>query len=280
MCQRPGTAWQKAWTRPCASNSGRSVVAKTTPDVPSDRATTPGSTAPTPTAFAAWSPPPATTGVPARRPVAADAADGDHARHLRALVRRRHPGRVDRERGEDLGGPVARGEVEEHGPRTVGLVHGVLTGQPKPDVVLRQQDVRDPLPHVGLVIANPDELGRGEAGQGIVAGDRDEPLWPDRLPDQVALGGGPLVVPEDRGTEDLVRPVEEDGAVHLAGQPDGDARRRREPRSRPGPSGSPRPSRPTIAADPARSRAAVGRSARSPPSRSRARRPIHRAGSP
>ena len=23
MCQRPGTAWQKAWTRPRASNSGR-----------------------------------------------------------------------------------------------------------------------------------------------------------------------------------------------------------------------------------------------------------------
>ena len=42
MCQRPGTAWQNAWTRPAGSNSGRSVVAKTTPDVPSDSATTPG----------------------------------------------------------------------------------------------------------------------------------------------------------------------------------------------------------------------------------------------
>ena len=74
MCHRPGTAWQKAWTRPRASKRGRSVVAKTTPEVPSDSATTPGSTAPTPTAFAAWSPPPATTGVPARRPVAAAAS--------------------------------------------------------------------------------------------------------------------------------------------------------------------------------------------------------------
>ena len=34
----------------------------------------PGETTPVPTAFAAWSPPPATTGVPARRPVAAAAA--------------------------------------------------------------------------------------------------------------------------------------------------------------------------------------------------------------
>ena len=53
--------------------SGSRVAANVTPDVPSDRATTPASTAPVPTAFAAWSPPPATTGVPARSPVAAAA---------------------------------------------------------------------------------------------------------------------------------------------------------------------------------------------------------------
>jgi hypothetical protein len=74
MCQRPGTAWQNACTRPAGSYSGVSVVANTTPDVPSDSATRPGTTAPTPTALAAWSPPPATTGVPARSPVAAAAA--------------------------------------------------------------------------------------------------------------------------------------------------------------------------------------------------------------
>ncbi len=73
-CQRSGTAWQKAWTLPAGSKAGRSVAAKMTPDVPSESATTPGSTAPTPTALAAWSPPPATTGVPGRRPVAAAAS--------------------------------------------------------------------------------------------------------------------------------------------------------------------------------------------------------------
>src|SRR6185295_8690516 len=72
-CQRPGTAWQKAWTRPARSKIGRSVAAKITPDVPSDSATEPGSTTPTPTPLAAWSPPPATIGVPARSPVAAAA---------------------------------------------------------------------------------------------------------------------------------------------------------------------------------------------------------------
>ncbi len=33
-CQVPGSAWQKAWSRPCGSTSGDSVDAKTTPDVP------------------------------------------------------------------------------------------------------------------------------------------------------------------------------------------------------------------------------------------------------
>ena len=48
MCHRPGTAWQNAWTRPAGSNSGPSVVANTTPEVPSDSATRPGTTAPDP----------------------------------------------------------------------------------------------------------------------------------------------------------------------------------------------------------------------------------------
>ena len=74
MCHRPGTAWQKAWTRPRGSKSGRSVLAKMTPDVPSESAVVPGATAPTPTPLADWSPPPATTGVPARSPVSAAAA--------------------------------------------------------------------------------------------------------------------------------------------------------------------------------------------------------------
>ena len=93
-CQRPGTAWQNAWTCPRGSRmSAESVVANTTPDVPRDRATTPGTTAPTPTPLADWSPPPATTGVPARSPVASAAAARHDARDLRPLERRRHPRR-------------------------------------------------------------------------------------------------------------------------------------------------------------------------------------------
>ena len=35
-CHLPGTAWQKAWSRPSGSTRGWSVVMKMTPEVPSD----------------------------------------------------------------------------------------------------------------------------------------------------------------------------------------------------------------------------------------------------
>ena len=70
-CHRPGTAWQNVCTRPPGSSAGFVVAAKTTPEVPIVALTRPAWTMPMPTAPAAWSPPPATTGVPARRPVCA-----------------------------------------------------------------------------------------------------------------------------------------------------------------------------------------------------------------
>jgi hypothetical protein len=74
--------------------------------------------------------------------------------------------------------------------------------------------VGDPAPDVRLVVADPHELRRGEPRQRIVAGDRDEPLGADGTPDGVALGAGPLVVPQDRGTQHVAARIEQHGAVH------------------------------------------------------------------
>ena len=68
---------------------------------------------------------------------------GHRAGHLRALVRPRQPRRVDAERGDDLVRPVAPREVEQERPGAVGAIDGVVAGEPKPDEVLRQQDVGD-----------------------------------------------------------------------------------------------------------------------------------------
>ena len=45
----------------------------------------------------------------------------------------------------------------------------------------------DARPHVRLVLRDPEQLGRGEAGQCVVAGDLDQPLRADRRADLVAL---------------------------------------------------------------------------------------------
>ena len=112
------------------------------------------------------------TGVPARSPVASAAAVGHDARDLGTLEGRWQPGRVDPQRLDDLPRPVTGREIEQDRARAVGLVERVLAGQPEPHVVLGQQHVGDARPDLGFVVPDPDELRRGEAGQGVVAGDR------------------------------------------------------------------------------------------------------------
>ena len=70
----PGTAAQNVCTRPAGSIATRPEWANTTPEVPSVVNARPSSTTPMPTAAAALSPAPATTGVPSRRPVASAAS--------------------------------------------------------------------------------------------------------------------------------------------------------------------------------------------------------------
>ena len=182
----------------------------------------PGSTTPTPTALADWSPPPATTGVPARRPVAAAAS---------AVIApvTSGPSKVGGSQAAGISSAASTSADQSRAARSnrmvpgaVGLVEGVVAGQPQAQVVLGQEDVGRPGPHLGLMVADPDELRRGEPGQRVVAGDLDQPLATDRRADRVAFGRGPLVVPQDRRAEDPVGLVEQHQPVHLAGQPDRD----------------------------------------------------------
>ena len=121
---------------------------------------------------------------------------------------------------EDLGAPVAARDVEEERPRRVRGVDRPFAGQPEPDVVLRQHHACDARVRLGLVTAQPEELGRGEAGQRTVPRQLDQALEPDALLDLGALEGGALVVPEDRGTDHAPGLVEHDETVHLAREAD------------------------------------------------------------
>ena len=126
MCHRPGTAWQNAWTRPAGSNSGRSVAAKTTPGRPERqrhrararrprrrphwptgrrRRRRPASRRRSPVASAA-----ATVSVPV---IAGPSnVSGSQAGSMPRAV-------------DHLGGPVARGQVEQERAGAIGLVDGV-----------------------------------------------------------------------------------------------------------------------------------------------------------
>ena len=230
MCHRPGTAWQKAWTMPLRLVERPVRRGEDDAGGPEGQRHLPGRDDPDADRVGRLVAAAGDDRGAGTQPGGGGGERRDRAGHLRPLERRRQPGGRDPERGDDLGRPVARGQVEQDRAGPVGLVHGVLAGQAEPQVVLGQQDVGGPRPHVGLVIADPDELRRGEAGQRVVAGDRDEPLRADCGTDRVALGGGPLVVPQDGRAEHAVGVVEQHQPVHLAGQPDrldvvaGDAR--------------------------------------------------------
>ena len=99
---------------------------------------------------------------------------------------------------QHLVAPPPPRDVEEQRPGSVGGVDRALPGEPEADVVLRQQDVRDPRVDVRLVPAQPEQLRRREAGERAVAGQLDQALQADALLDLRALGAGALVVPEDR----------------------------------------------------------------------------------
>jgi hypothetical protein len=78
--------------------------------------------------------------------------------------------------------------------------------------------VPDPSVQLGLVPPHPQQLRRGETRQCTVPRQLDEPRQPDSLLDLRALGGGALVVPEDRRAQQTVLGVEDDEPVHLTGQ--------------------------------------------------------------
>ena len=72
--------------------------------------------------------------------------------------------------------PAAVGDVEQQRARGVADLGGVGAGQAVADVILGQQDLADPVPVRRLVVADPEELRRGEAGQRGVGDHPDQGL--------------------------------------------------------------------------------------------------------
>ena len=95
-----------------------------------------------------------------------------------------------------------------------------FAGETQTDVVFRQHYFADALPVLRLVFADPQEFREREIRQRRIAGQLDEAFEADGAIELFRLRFRPLITPDERGANDFVVFIEQDGAVHLAGETD------------------------------------------------------------
>ncbi|MDR6548915.1 hypothetical protein J2736_000098 [Paenibacillus qinlingensis] len=110
------------------------------------------------------------------------------------------------------------GYIKQQRAARVGHVHAERSRQAQPDIILRQQQMPNAGVVLRLMLPEPKELRRGEAGQRLIACEAAELGFADGRLDVGALLRGALIAPEQRRPDNLLRLVEEDRPVHLAGE--------------------------------------------------------------
>ncbi len=219
MCQRPGTAWQKAWTMPRGSwmrAVGRGEDDARGPEREGHRARVDDADADRVGRLVAaagddrrarpqarWRPrPPAVTA-----PVTSGPSNvGGHPGGVDP-ERARGPRATSRGRRGRTGWSPRRRPCPGRTRRSAGAARSPWAGGRAPT---RAQTS-------GSWSRTQTSFGAVKPGQGVVAGDLDESLRADGRPDHVALGGRALVVPEDRRAQDGIGPRRE-GRVRASGR--------------------------------------------------------------
>ena len=225
-CQRPGTAWQKAWTRACASAAKPSSAANTTPDVPEhDRDAGPGAV----DARRRARPPPGRRrrrrpGRPSACPTTAgdSSAGGSHA--------------VELERVEHRVAPRARAatsnsSVPDASVTSVALLAASAAAARSPWAAARARCARTAS---GSCARSHSSFGAVKPVSARLPVSAISASRPTRSSISSHSARRALVVPEDRRADHAVGRVERDEPVHLARQPDagGRAGRRAPPSTR------------------------------------------------
>ena len=141
------------------------------------------------------------------------------ARDVRALDEFGHVRFGKTRGGQHLGRPATLAHVQPQRARRVRGITRLLAGHEQPHVVLRQQHAARVLEHRRFVLPHPDELGCSESRHRDVAGDLAGTRF--GLLERGALLFAAPVVPENGGTQGLVRRVEQRRAMHLTREPDG-----------------------------------------------------------
>ena len=209
--------------------SGRSSRMVFCQNVPATTVYSPG-LAPAPSSPSCVSAPPATTGVPARRPVCPAARRGHRADHGAGVVHRReHAGGQAAERG-DLVRPGPVGQAEHPGTRPAGRLGGQHAGQPGRDPVAEHAQAAGPGQDVRPVPGQPAQPGR-RGDRHPVAAERVDPIG--RALAISSAASWPRAAVDVRAGPDLPagRVVEHDALAHAGRR----RRRGRCRRSRPRP---------------------------------------------
>ena len=122
--------------------------------------------------------------------------------------------------GAHFGAPAAVFDVEQQHAARVRKVGTEAPRQPVGEVVFGEHDLGDAGKVLRLVVAQPQNFGRGEAGEGDVARVRRELFAADLLVEVGRFRRGAAVVPEDGGADDVVLAVQCDQPVHLPAEGD------------------------------------------------------------
>ena len=165
---------------------------------------------------------------------------------------RQQPG-IELQLLQHLGRPLPIGDIEQQRAGCIGHFRRVHAGHAIADVILRQQHLGGLGEVLRLVVAEPENFGRSEAGECGVGDELDEFFASaDGAEDFVALGRGALVVPQNSRADDIALGIQKHAPVHLPREPDARDVRRLDPsffqhRSRGRDSGRPPVARPLLA---------------------------------
>ena len=144
----------------------------------------------------------------------------DLAYDLLRFIESRQAVRAEPDRIQHGIGPAAMRHIEQQRARGVSHVDGAHPGETKADVIFGQQKAVKSPPDTGFVGSHPQQFGQREVGKRGIGSQLNQPPRADGVVEIAALRRGALIAPDERGPQDLIVPIQQHGAVHLAAKAD------------------------------------------------------------
>ena len=125
---------------------------------------------------------------------------------------------VDLQKSQQFVRPSAVDDVEQERAAGIADFRRILAGHAVADVILRQQDVLGPGVDFWLILANPENLWRGESRERGIRNKLDQRSASAGFGfDLCALRCRALIISQQGGAKGLGSVAEKDAAVHLPG---------------------------------------------------------------